>query len=285
MDTVYNKFGLEKGTKDFIGHAMALHLDDSYIKRPARETYDRIILYTTSVARYGKSPYIYPLYGLGELPQGFARLSAIYGGTYMLAKPVDEVVLDEQGKFKAVSSEGETVTADLVIGDPSYFRGKIGGKEKVQTTGHVVRAICLLKAPIPNTNNADSLQLIIPQAQLGRKHDIYVTLVGKNHNVAPEGLYIASVTTIVETDRPELELKPGLDLLGPILDKFVSIAPQEESLESGADDNIFITRSYDATSHFETVAEDIRDVWRRATKGKPLVLKRPEHSEGAQVQE
>ena len=37
------------------------------------------------------------LYFLGELPQGFARLSAIYGGTYMLDKPVDEIVL-EAGK-------------------------------------------------------------------------------------------------------------------------------------------------------------------------------------------
>jgi Rab GDP dissociation inhibitor len=42
----------------------------------------------------GKSPYLYPLYGLGELPQGFARLSAIYGGTYMLDKPIDEIVME-----------------------------------------------------------------------------------------------------------------------------------------------------------------------------------------------
>ena len=53
------------------------------------ETLRRIRLYSDSLARYGKSPYLYPLYGLGELPQGFARLSAIYGGTYMLDKQVD----------------------------------------------------------------------------------------------------------------------------------------------------------------------------------------------------
>lgn len=73
MSDVYKKFGLEPGTQDFVGHALALHLDDSYMNQPARETYDRICLYMNSMARYGKSPYIYPLYGLGELPQGFAR--------------------------------------------------------------------------------------------------------------------------------------------------------------------------------------------------------------------
>jgi RAB protein geranylgeranyltransferase component A len=40
------------------------------------------------------------LYFQGELPQGFARLSAIYGGTYMLDKPIDEIVYDENGQVK-----------------------------------------------------------------------------------------------------------------------------------------------------------------------------------------
>jgi Rab GDP dissociation inhibitor len=40
-------------------------------------------------------------------------------------------------------------------------------------------------------------------------------------------------------------------------------------------DNIYITRSYDATSHFETVVEDVHDVWKRVT-GKDLVLKKRE---------
>lgn len=31
MESVYDKFGLEPGTKDFIGHAMALYLDDEYV--------------------------------------------------------------------------------------------------------------------------------------------------------------------------------------------------------------------------------------------------------------
>jgi len=73
MMDVYNKFGLEGGAQDFIGHAMALHLDDTYVSEPAIKSYEHIILYMTSMNRFGKSPYIYPLYGLGELPQGFAR--------------------------------------------------------------------------------------------------------------------------------------------------------------------------------------------------------------------
>lgn len=69
--------------------------DDDYIGQTAITTIRRIKLYSDSLARYGKSPYLYPMYGLGELPQGFARLSAIYGGTYMLDKPIDEIVIKD----------------------------------------------------------------------------------------------------------------------------------------------------------------------------------------------
>jgi Rab GDP dissociation inhibitor len=238
MADVYAKFGLEPGTQDFIGHAMALYLEDSYKLKSARPTCDRIILYTSSMARYGKSPYIYPLYGLGELPQAFARLSAIYGGTYMLDKKVDEIVTDEDGKFIGVRSGEEIVKANQVIGDPSYFgAGKefSGGKVRVIEDGKVIRAICILKHPIPGTDDADSTQIIIPQNQVKRKNgtttqqvefrllsfvlDIYIACVSSTHNVCAKDIYIAIVSTIVETDRPEMEIVPGLQLLGPIHEK------------------------------------------------------------------
>ncbi|ORX38184.1 GDP dissociation inhibitor [Kockovaella imperatae] len=279
MKDVYTKFGLEAGTQDFIGHAMALWLDDDYITKPARATVDRIILYTQSMARYGKSPYIYPLYGLGELPQAFARLSAIYGGTYMLDKKIESVNVGEDGKFTGVTSAGETVKAKKVIGDPSYFGAgqdlESGGKVRVIETGKVIRAICLLKHPIPGTDEADSCQIIIPQNQVGRKNDIYIAAVSSAHNVAAQNVWIAIVSTIVETSVPEREILPALQLLGNVLDKFVSITPLYSPTSPGTADNIYITKSYDATSHFETVVEDVFDVWQRV-KGEKLVLKKRE---------
>ncbi|CAG7847094.1 Probable secretory pathway GDP dissociation inhibitor 1 [Serendipita indica DSM 11827] len=279
MESIYAYFKLEPGTQDFIGHAMALYLDDDYKKKPARQTYNRIILYTSSMARWGKSPYLYPLYGLGELPQAFARLSAIYGGTYMLDKKVDEIVLDSQGKFVGVRSGDETVKAKQVIGDPSYFgagaTGAGAGKMRVVEEHKVVRAICILKHPIPGTDDSDSAQIIIPQNQVGRRNDIYIAMVSSTHNVCSKDIYVAIVSTIIETDKPELEIRPGLELLGPIHEKFVSISPLFTPTSSGKEDNIFITRSYDATSHFETVVEDVQDVWKRVM-GSDLVLKERE---------
>ena len=72
----------------------------------------------------GKSPYLYPMYGLGELPQGFARLSAIYGGTYMLDKPIDEIVF-EDGKVVGVKSGGEMARCKQVYCDPTYVPERV----------------------------------------------------------------------------------------------------------------------------------------------------------------
>lgn len=176
MKEVYDKFSLEDNTRDFIGHSMALYQSDDYIGKSgmAADAINRIRLYVNSMARYGKSPYIYPLYGLGELPQGFARLSAIYGGTYMLNTNIDEV-LYEDGKVSGIKAtmkdrddNGETMKfttkTKKILADPSYF------PSKAKVTGYLLKAICILKHPIDKTDGSDSLQLIIPQSQVGRKH-------------------------------------------------------------------------------------------------------------------
>ncbi|ORX57010.1 rab GTPase activator [Hesseltinella vesiculosa] len=270
MAEAFKAFGLSESTQEFIGHAMALHLDDSYLQQPARDTVEKVRLYAASVLRYGKSPYIYPMYGLGDLPQAFARLSAVYGGTYMLNTDVEEFIYDDQGKITGVKTAEGVARAKQVICDPSY------APQKVKKVGSVVRAICLLNHPIPNTNNGDSAQIVIPQNQIGRKHDVYVASVSSEHMVCPKDHYLAIVSTIVETDKPaEMEIHEGLKLLGPIVDKFVSVSPLEAPLESGANDQVFVSRSYDATSHFETVCEDVHDLWLRIT-GEPLVLKKKE---------
>ena len=79
-------------------------------------------------------------------------------------------------------------------------------------------------------------------------------MVSWAHNVAPKGYYIAIVSTIAEGDsNHHLELQAGFDRLGKIEEKFMGPPiPIYEPLESGENDNIFISRSYDATSHFET---------------------------------
>jgi len=267
MNDIYKEFGLEEGTIDFIGHALALHRDDGYRTRPAHETFERIKLYADSMARFGQSPYIYPLFGLGELPQGFARLSAIYGGTYMLNKPFLGVELGDDGKVVGVKSmddenEKEAVArTPVVIADPTYF------PDKVKCMHRVVRSICILKGPAPGCDKGIvSVQIILPGNQVKRHNDIYVVVLDHSHNVAPNGFFIGIVSTTMETQDPESEIIPGLDVLGGpgnILCRFTNICDVMAPTEPDAPDNIHVTPGYDATSHFETTCIDVLDVYKR----------------------
>lgn len=162
-------------------------------------------------------------------------------------------------KVVGVRSGNEVASCKQVFCDPTYM------PEQVKKVGQVVRAICLLNHPIPSTNDALSTQIIIPQKQVNRKSDIYVSLVSHTHQVASKGWFIAMVSTTVETANPESEIKPGLDLLGPIAQKFVSVSDYLEPTDNGLNSQIFISTSYDATTHFETTCLDVLDIFTRAT--------------------
>lgn len=267
MSSIYKHFSLDEGTQDFIGHSLALYHDDNYKNLAAIECIGRIKLYMSSIMRFGKSPYIYPTYGLGELPQAFARLSAVHGGTYMLNQDIDEIVFNEDSSVRGVRKGDVIATCEIVIGDTSYIP-----KEMVKSTGKVVRAICLLDHPIPNTNGVDSSQIIIPQAQIGRKHDIYITCLSSDHKVCPSGYFIAMVSTIVETNDSLNEISPGISLLGTVIEKFHWISDLKEG-DLGNDQEkirkLYITKSYDSSSHFETICDDVKSIYKRIT-GKEL---------------
>lgn len=218
--SVFSYWKLEPETILFTGHALALYLDDDYLKLPAIDMLNRCKLYAYSVSRYGNSPYIYPKWGLGGLPEGFSRRCAVFGGVYMLnveEKPnfVEKILYDDKGRVSGVMSAGVSAKCTHLIADPSYFKGT----DKVRAQGQVARCICILDHPIPATENADSCQIIIPGSALARKNDIYVSMVSSVHAVAAKGKYIAVVSTNVETKEPEKEIAPALTLLGAITEK------------------------------------------------------------------
>jgi len=257
--TFLKEYDLDPSTQDVIGHAICLYTYADWQKEKAVDTIMRTKLYTDSLRQYGKSPFLYPIYGLGDLPQGFARLSAIYGGTYMLDKAIEGFTFDEKGRVTGVQSGGEVAQCKCVIGDPTYFNNK------VKQVGEIVRCINILNHPIPNTNDSESVQIILPNAELKRKNDVYISCVSDTHEVAPRGHYIVLVSTFVETKNPKEELKQALQLLGPVLQQFWSVDPVFSPGNDHVKEGIHISNSYDATSHFETIAKDVIRIYKEVT--------------------
>ncbi len=263
-------YDLGSDTQSFIGHAMMLYADDSYLDRRASDAVDALKLYMDSMRRYEPfcTPYIYPEYGLGGLPEGFSRLCAVNGGTFMLNRGVDEVIMKD-GKAWGIRSNHvdekgvvipEIAKAPIIVGDPSYFAE--GQKKK---TGQVARSICILNHTIANTDDCESVQIIIPAAQVGRTHDIYVCMVSYSHYVCAKDHFVAIVSTTVETSNPIAELDAGIRVLGKIEERFDSVSDLYEPTADGASDKCYMSKSYDAASHFEETATDVKDLYQRIT--------------------
>lgn len=275
-------FGLDDNTMSFTGHAIALFTDDTYLSGSALDLIERTQLYAFSVAKYGKSPYIYPKWGLGGLPEGFSRRCAVHGGTFMLnmnEEPnfIKNINFGGDGKVEGIElSENvskcyeipQNIKCKQLIADPSYFVGT-DHAEKVKKIGEIVRCIVILNQPVRDCKG-DSTQVIIPAMSLDktefkRKSDIYICSVSYAHNVCAEGKYVAVISANVENADHMKDLEPALALMENVIEKFVWKSEVYEPVGNGSEDNCFITKSYDATTHFQTCSQEIIELYKAVT--------------------
>jgi len=287
---LYKKHGVDENTQEFVGHAMALHCNDDYLNGPAVDLVKRCRLYAASVLQYGSSPFLYPEYGISSLPQNFARYSAVLGealgGAFMLGEALEtkqagganeiELVFNDSGVCEGIKvGDKGAATAPVIIGEPCYFP-----KDKLRETGKVIRAICIINAPIEGTDGADSCQIIIPQSQVAkrgypaRRNDVYVTMVGSAQYVSSRGFYVAIVSTVVETSNPKSEVQIGIDLINGqqerrgrkyIVERFDEISTTYTEANPDTKDGIFVSNSYSSDAHFGDVSQNVLDLYERVT--------------------
>ena len=105
--------------------------------------------------------------------------------------------------------------------------------------------------PIPKTKDVPSSQIILPQRQLGRQNgnclflynyciDIFIATLNYTHCVCKKGYYLGIISTMVETNNPEAELKPAFDVIGDVLETFITITDLYEPIDSSFKDNVII---------------------------------------------
>jgi len=273
---VFEQFSLSDDCVEFTGHCIALYQNDAYLKQSGLDLVAKCKLYATSLSRYGNSPFIYPRYGIGSIPEGFARLCAVSGGLQMLDKRVQGLAFDAAGKVEGVKVDDQVIKTKQVLADPTFMAGTEQAN-KVKKVCNIVRSICILKAPVANTGNAASAQIIIPAKQTGRKNDIYIALVSAEQAVCPDGFYVAVCSTVQEAAEADQEsdLKPAFAYLGQILQKFTSVSEYFIPTDDGTADNVFVTASLDSTSHLELATNEVLALYPRMTGEDIDLAKKP----------
>lgn len=72
--------------------------------------------FLASSGRYGNTPFLFPMYGCGELPQCFCRLCAVFGGTYCLNRTIQAIHFDETfAEFKSIKCNDQVIRAKHLV--------------------------------------------------------------------------------------------------------------------------------------------------------------------------
>jgi len=235
----------------------------------------KIKLYGDSVLRFGNSPYIYPQYGLGGLAESFSRLSSIYGCTFITGCDVKSVDYDADGKFVGIQfnhhATGDVkATASQIIGDPSYFPASMSRK-----VSQIARSIVILNHPV--ANSADNCQIILPGSNNNRQNDIYISCLSSKQKVCPRERFVAVISSTVDGENGDIndkrvatavcdrELKTAYGLLGEKMERFDWLTELRAPAGDTKSKGVFMTQSFDATTHFISVMDEIFDVYYQVT--------------------
>lgn len=155
----------------------------------------------SSVGQYGDIPFIASIYGVGELPQAFSRMCAVWGGIYCLNLSVKAIIIHE-GKAKAViTSDGKRIECEWLIVEPSYIPDDI---IETMETQIVNRAMLVTDQPLLQSPKEElSLLNIYPPEDTSRT--VAMLEYPPSAMVCPTGLCLIHLTRQGEAD-PKIEL-------------------------------------------------------------------------------
>ncbi|ALC42722.1 Rep [Drosophila busckii] len=156
-----------------------------------------------SLGRYGNTPFLFPMYGCGELPQCFCRLCAVYGGIYCLKRSVDNICQATDSQELLLSSAGKTLRATHVVSAPGYLPGMV-----CELQPHISRGLFIASSALGSeelNKGGGGVNLLRLLADEGKREAVLLQL-SHYSGTCPEGLFIFHLTTPAVSNDPAADL-------------------------------------------------------------------------------
>ncbi|RDD45951.1 Rab proteins geranylgeranyltransferase component A 1 [Trichoplax sp. H2] len=152
-----------------------------------------------SLGRFGETPFLWPLYGVAELPQAFCRLCAVFGGIYCLRMTVPSLIIDETSNrcTGIITDEGQKISCSNVIIDSSYLPSALLSDEPDKEKS-ISRAIFITNKSIYPTETDEVILFSLPSSDLS--YLIRGLEISAGSMACPEGLYIVHLTCLMKSN-------------------------------------------------------------------------------------
>ncbi|XP_063169769.1 rab proteins geranylgeranyltransferase component A 1 [Candoia aspera] len=120
------------------------------------------------LGRYGNTPFLFPLYGQGEIPQCFCRMCAVFGGIYCLRHSVKCLVVHKElRRCKAIIDNfGQRINASYFVVEDSYLSEKICRNVSYR---QISRAVLITDRSIQNESSDQQISILtVPPMEKGQ---------------------------------------------------------------------------------------------------------------------
>lgn len=170
----------------------------------ARDGLAAVYRYVASIGRFTGTAFLAPLYGVSELAQSFCRLSAVYGGIYVLRAPIDGFVLDtERNALCGVRcSDGDVLRAKHVVTNGSYVEclRSTSVETPARAHGQILRGVFALRESL--RQDMSRLMLVIPpeDREFHNPFAIQVIQLDVGAYACPQGHFLVQVSMPLPTE-------------------------------------------------------------------------------------
>uniref|UniRef100_A0A3B4H732 Rab proteins geranylgeranyltransferase component A n=1 Tax=Pundamilia nyererei TaxID=303518 RepID=A0A3B4H732_9CICH len=147
----------------FLLHSIAMVTEDTLTEVGLASTRH----FLRCLGRYGNTPFLFPVYGLGEIPQCFCRMSAVFGGIYCLRHSVSCLIVDkDSNRCKAViDSRGQRISCSHFVVEDGF----VGADRQVTTpTRFLSRAVLITDASVLPGDSEQQVSLVTVPPTDGR---------------------------------------------------------------------------------------------------------------------
>jgi len=188
-DKTFVEYLDSKKLTDNLTHYVLYAIAMSTQKTTCMEGIERTQRFLTSLGRYGNTPFLWPMYGSGELPQCFCRLCAVFGGVYHLKRAANSVIVSGSRCAGIVSGSQRLATDHLVMAVSDAPKSFLLSTPK----GGLSRGIFITDRSIL-AGNKEMLTLLQFPPQDSAGELVTVIEVGPTTNACPQGLYVVHMT-------------------------------------------------------------------------------------------
>ncbi|XP_066252349.1 rab proteins geranylgeranyltransferase component A isoform X2 [Euwallacea similis] len=189
-DITFKKYLSSKKLSDNLIHFILYAMARSTSETSLAEGIERTKQFLNSLGRFGKTPMLFSMYGSGETPQAFCRLSAVFGGIYALNQETQLSIKVESNSIKFLQNGKQEIKAEKFVVGAEYTPQEF--VKAINVKHYIARAIFITDQSVMPIDHEHLTLLMYPPEE--GKNIVTIIETGSHTGTCPKNLFLVHFT-------------------------------------------------------------------------------------------